>query len=49
MKTKQMQEKKLNLGYSLDYKKIRKEVRKGIFNLPICKKCVGIKEEIKND
>lgn len=26
------------------YKKIRHELKKGIYNLPICKKCVGLKE-----
>ena len=33
----------LDVWDSPHYKKIRKEIRKGIFNLPICQKCVGIK------
>ena len=33
----------LDIWNDKEFKKVRKEIRKGIFNLEMCKKCVGLK------
>ena len=34
-------ERLLNIWYKPEYKKLRRDLKKGIFKLPICKRCVG--------
>jgi radical SAM protein with 4Fe4S-binding SPASM domain len=38
-------EKLINIWNKESYKRLRKELKEGIFKLPICKKCVGIKNK----
>ena len=42
-------EKLIDIWSKPAYKKIRKELRKYIFKLPICRKCVGLDKSVKNE